>query len=245
VDTLSLSHSPSRTLVTPYCKRIRPGRRTTRGRGFPLLFPPPLCSVSRRPIWAGTRSDNLLIGRGTPRVETPTKAKTRFEGHCEIVHTTFRPFKNEIRFLTRHLTPFPDDEEEAGDDAREAPEADAEQMPPPPPPPPQPQQYWQPGPGYFDPYFQNMQQGLQTHMDGRFQGMMTHMDQRMDAMQSRFDDNLDAINSKLSEFRSHVQDTVTDPIMTRLNNMQQSFQDNMGLCLVSLTIYIPMKAFNI
>jgi hypothetical protein len=50
----------------------------------------------------------------------------------------------------------------------------------------------------------------------------------MDAMQSRFDDNLNAINSELSEFRSHIQDHVTDPIMTRLNNMQQSFQDNMG-----------------
>jgi hypothetical protein len=60
-------------------------------------------------------------------------------------------------------------------------------------------------------------------MDGRFHGMMTHMDQRMDAMQSRVDDNLDAINSELSEFCSHIQDTVTDPIMTRLNNMQQSF----------------------
>jgi hypothetical protein len=30
------------------------------------LFPP-LCSISRRPIWAGTRSDNLLVGPGTPR----------------------------------------------------------------------------------------------------------------------------------------------------------------------------------
>jgi hypothetical protein len=26
----------------------------------------PLCSISRRPIWAGTRSDNLLVGPGTP-----------------------------------------------------------------------------------------------------------------------------------------------------------------------------------
>jgi hypothetical protein len=26
-----------------------------------------LCSVSRRPIWAGTRSDNLLVVPGTPR----------------------------------------------------------------------------------------------------------------------------------------------------------------------------------
>jgi hypothetical protein len=61
-----VSLSPSRTLVTPYCKRIRPGRRTTQGHGFPLLFSP-LCSVSRRPIWAGTRSDNLLVGPGIPR----------------------------------------------------------------------------------------------------------------------------------------------------------------------------------
>jgi hypothetical protein len=153
------------------------------------------------------------------------KAKTRFEGHCEIVHTPFRPFKNEIGLLTRPLTPFPDDEEEAGDDEGIAPEADAaEKMPPP----PQPQQFWQPGPGYFDPYFQSMQHGLQTHMDGRFQGMMTHMDQHIDRMQAHFDDNLDAINSEFFEFRSHIQDTVTDPIMTRLNNMQQSFQDNMG-----------------
>jgi uncharacterized membrane-anchored protein YhcB (DUF1043 family) len=56
---------------------------------------------------------------------------------------------------------------------------------------------------------------------------MTHMNQHMDAMQSRFDDNLDALNSKLYEFCSHIQDHFTDPIMTRLNNMQQSFQDNM------------------
>jgi hypothetical protein len=32
-----------------------------------LLVFPPLCPVSRRPIWAGTRSDNLLIGPGTPQ----------------------------------------------------------------------------------------------------------------------------------------------------------------------------------
>jgi transposase InsO family protein len=32
----------------------------------PLSFPPS-CSVSRRPIWAGTRDDNLLVGLGTPR----------------------------------------------------------------------------------------------------------------------------------------------------------------------------------
>jgi hypothetical protein len=66
-----------RTLVTPYCKRTRPGRGTTRRlRVHPLAcLPssfPPSCSVSRRPIWAGTRGDNLLVGPGTPGFETPT-----------------------------------------------------------------------------------------------------------------------------------------------------------------------------
>jgi hypothetical protein len=38
---LSLSLSPTRTLVTPYCKRTRPGRRTTRRpRVFPFCLSP-------------------------------------------------------------------------------------------------------------------------------------------------------------------------------------------------------------
>jgi hypothetical protein len=72
---VSLSLSPTRTLVTPYCKRTRPGRGTnTKAAGFPFYaylppaFPPPSRSVSRRPIWAGARGDNLLVGPGTPRV---------------------------------------------------------------------------------------------------------------------------------------------------------------------------------
>jgi hypothetical protein len=73
-----------------------------------------------------------------------------------------------------------------------------------------------------------MQQGLQTHMDGRFQGMLTHMDQCMDRIQTHFDDNFDGLHTELTELHTHIQDTIHDPIMTRMNNMQQSFQDNMG-----------------
>jgi hypothetical protein len=40
----------------PYCKRILPWRRITRATVRP---PPPLCSISRQPIWAGARSDNF------------------------------------------------------------------------------------------------------------------------------------------------------------------------------------------
>jgi hypothetical protein len=43
----------------------------TKAAGFPFClspsFFPPSCSVSRRPIRAGTRGDNLLVGPGTPR----------------------------------------------------------------------------------------------------------------------------------------------------------------------------------
>jgi hypothetical protein len=70
---LSLSLAPARTLVTPYCKRIQPpwAQDNTKVAVSPRCSPP-LCPVSRRPIWAGARSHNLLVGPGTPGVKTPT-----------------------------------------------------------------------------------------------------------------------------------------------------------------------------
>jgi hypothetical protein len=73
--------APSRVdAVTPYCKRTRPRRGTnTKAAGFHLSRPspsgclPPSRSVSRRPIWAGARDDNLLVGPGTPRVRNADK----------------------------------------------------------------------------------------------------------------------------------------------------------------------------
>jgi hypothetical protein len=141
-----------------------------------------------------------------PYIMALIKAKTRFEGHCEIVHTPFRPFKNEIGFLTRPLTPFPDDEEEAGYDAGDAPEADAEQMPPPPPP-PQPQQYWQPCPGYFDPYFQNLQQSFHDNMgalSSQFDNLSTN-DSMQDISQSQqqLQQNFGQFSSHFDTFNTH------------------------------------------
>jgi hypothetical protein len=51
-DEQAHSLSPSRTLVTPTTS-ASPWRRITRA-----AFPP-LCSISRQPIWVGTRSDNF------------------------------------------------------------------------------------------------------------------------------------------------------------------------------------------
>jgi hypothetical protein len=62
-----LSLSPSRTLVTPYCKRIRPGRRITRAA---VLLP---CIPSRAdPSELGHATTILLVGPETPGVETQT-----------------------------------------------------------------------------------------------------------------------------------------------------------------------------
>jgi hypothetical protein len=36
------------------------------------------------------------------------------------------------------------------------------------------------------------------------------------------------MHSQFVDLCTHIQDIVHDPIMSRMNNMQQSFQDNMG-----------------
>jgi hypothetical protein len=80
-------------LVTPYCKRTRPGRGTnTKAAGFHLSRPspsgclPPSRSVSRRPIWAGARGDNLLVGPGTPGFRNADKNGNGF--------SVYRPFSS-------------------------------------------------------------------------------------------------------------------------------------------------------
>jgi hypothetical protein len=57
----SLSLSPSRTLVIPTAS-ASPLAQDNTDRGFPSL-----CSVSRQPIWAGTRSDNFTHRSRDPR----------------------------------------------------------------------------------------------------------------------------------------------------------------------------------
>jgi hypothetical protein len=73
-DSLSLSHSPSRTLVTSYCKRTRPGRRTTqRPRVSPFAVLPPLRAPSRaNPSGLGHTTTIYSSVQGPPGVETPT-----------------------------------------------------------------------------------------------------------------------------------------------------------------------------
>jgi hypothetical protein len=44
-----------------------------------------------------------------PYIMSIIKAKTSFRGICEWKHLPFRPFKNDLAFLRRPLTPFPSD----------------------------------------------------------------------------------------------------------------------------------------
>jgi hypothetical protein len=74
--SLSLSLSPTRTLVTPYCKRTRPGRRTTRRpRVSPfacLLFPPFVLRLALTHLCWDTRRQFTRWSRDPPGVKTPT-----------------------------------------------------------------------------------------------------------------------------------------------------------------------------
>jgi hypothetical protein len=63
---LALSHADAcNPLLQAHPSALGAGQHE--GRRFPFTVLPPLCPVSRRPIWAGTRSDNLVVGPGTPR----------------------------------------------------------------------------------------------------------------------------------------------------------------------------------
>jgi hypothetical protein len=104
-----------------------------------------------------------------PYVMALIKVKTRFIGACPIKMKSSHPFNNESGFRGRELTHFPEvegngdgDGEGAGHDGGNTYVDDDAQAMPPPPPHMQPQ--WAPPAGFFDPYFQNMQQGLGEQM---------------------------------------------------------------------------------
>jgi hypothetical protein len=77
--TVSLSLSLADACNPPTASAPDLGAGQHKGRGFPLLlFLPPSCSVSRRPIWAGTRGDNLLVGPGIPRGQNADTIHVKF-----------------------------------------------------------------------------------------------------------------------------------------------------------------------
>jgi uncharacterized membrane-anchored protein YhcB (DUF1043 family) len=72
---------------------------------------------------------------------------------------------------------------------------------------------------------------MMSHVDDRFDPMQSNFDGQFSDLHDRFsvvDSQLDGVHSQFTDLRFHIQTTVHDPIMSRMNNMQQSFQDNMG-----------------
>jgi hypothetical protein len=76
--SLSLSHANA---CNPLLQAHPPWAQDNTRPWFPLTVSP-LCSVSRRPIWARTRSDNLLVGPGTPRGRNADKLRNRRFDRC-------------------------------------------------------------------------------------------------------------------------------------------------------------------
>jgi hypothetical protein len=82
-----LAPSPAWTLVTPYCKRTRPGRGTnTKAAGFPPLSRPPSAAFPS-PLRARPRAEPSRLGhaatfhssaQGPPGLETLTPAQSTF-----------------------------------------------------------------------------------------------------------------------------------------------------------------------
>jgi hypothetical protein len=85
-DGARVSLAPSRVDACNPLLQAHPtwARDKHEGRRFPFLrlspsgFFPPSRSVSRRPIWAGARGDNLLVGPGTPGVRNADRILKQF-----------------------------------------------------------------------------------------------------------------------------------------------------------------------
>jgi hypothetical protein len=105
-----LAPSPAWTLVTPYCKRTRPGRGTnTKAAGFPRLsrlspatsLPPFALGLAPTHLGWGTRRHSL-VGLGTPGLETPTVG-TPGRGLLRVDEQL--PVKLQMGILQQHLQP--------------------------------------------------------------------------------------------------------------------------------------------
>jgi hypothetical protein len=61
---------------------------------------------------------------------------------------------------------------------------------------------------------------LQTHVDGQYLGMTS----RLCSSEYQFDGMI----FEFTGLCDHIRENVHDPLMSRMNNKQQNFQDNMG-----------------
>jgi hypothetical protein len=103
----ALSLSPSRTLVTPYCKCIRPGRRTTRGRGFPSLVFPLVLRLTPTHLGWDTQRQFTRRSRDPPGSKRRQGATvgTPNQGYPLLQHEGITPMRHLL--AARRTTPDP------------------------------------------------------------------------------------------------------------------------------------------
>jgi hypothetical protein len=129
-----------------------------------------------------------------PYIMSLIKTKTGFNGLCDVKHEIYRPFYNAKAFFNKPLTPYgqaaeaqnvaenvevrasDDEKANVGNMGYANVDEDAYAMPPPPPPvhPMQPQ--WEPPAGYFDPYFANIQQSMNSQFYQMHSGFNSHFE---------------------------------------------------------------------
>jgi hypothetical protein len=186
----------------------------------------------------------------SPYIMSFIKTKTGFNGLCDVKHEIYRPFYNAKAFLNKPLTPYgqaaeaqnvaenvevhasDDENANVGNMGHANVDEDAYAMPPPPPPvhPMQPQ--WEPPAGYFDSYFANFQQSMNSQFQQMQSGFNSHfkayeqqMNNTFQTMQQGFQQQSDA---SLDSFGHHRYNTMHDPMMQRLSDMQTDLQNNLS-----------------
>jgi hypothetical protein len=178
------------------------------------------------------------------------KTKTGFNGLCDVKHELYRPFYNAKAFLNKPLTPYGQDAEaqnvaenveaRASDDENANVgnmgyanvDEGAYDMPPPLPPVHPMQPKWEPPAGYFDSYFANIQQSMnsqfqqmQSGFNSHFEAYGQHINDTFQTMQQGFQQQID---TSVNNFGHHVYNTMHDPMMQRLSDMQTDLQNNLS-----------------
>jgi hypothetical protein len=152
-----------------------------------------------------------------PYIMPLIKTKTGFNGLCDVKYEIYRPFYNATAFLNKPLTPYGQtaeaqnvdenvDEHASDDDNANVDNSvhvnvdeDAYAMTPPPPPPVHPMQpQWEPPARYFDSYFSNIHQLMNTQFQQMQSEFNSHFEAKGQQMNDTFQTMQQGFQSKLT-----------------------------------------------
>jgi hypothetical protein len=94
------------------------------------------------------------------------------------------------------------------------------------------QPQWEPRAEYFDSYFSNIQQSMSTQFQQMQSGFNSHFEaygqQMNDTFQTMQQDFQQQIDTSLNIFVHHVYNTMHEPMMQRLDDMQTYLQNDLS-----------------